>query len=132
MQTRLSAKFEVTSWDETPFDDEDPSRPKVTRALVTKEYSGDIEGSSTTQWLMAYAEDGSATFVGLERITARFAAEEGTLVLQHVGSYEDGAAKAQLSVLEGANSGDLKAAKGSGEFLADPGGSVTLTLTSPG
>jgi hypothetical protein len=132
MQTQLSAKFEVTSWDETPFDDEDPSRPKVTRAVVAKEYSGDIEGTSTTQWLMAYGKDGSATFVGLERITARFPAGEGTLVLQHVGSYEDGAAKAQLTVVEGANSGDLEAAKGAGAFFADPGGSVTLTLTSPG
>jgi hypothetical protein len=132
MQTNVSAKFEVTSWDETPFDDEDASLPKLTRASVTKEYSGDIEGGSTTQWLMAYAEDGSATFVGLERITARFPVGEGTLVLQHTGSYENGAAKATLSVVEGANSGDVQSVTGAGEFVADPSGSVTLKLTSPG
>jgi hypothetical protein len=124
--------FEVKSWDETPFDEEDPSLPKVTRTVVAKEYSGDIEGRSTTEWLMAYAEDGSATFVGLERITARFAGEEGTLILQHIGSYGNGAARATLAVIEGANSGELKSAKGAGEFLADPSGSLTLELTYPG
>jgi hypothetical protein len=132
MQGELSAKFEVTSWDETPFDDEDSDVPKLTRALVTKKYSGDIEGVSTTQWLMAYAEGGSATFVGLERITAQFGEGEGTLVLRHNGSYENGAAKATLTVVQGASSGDVKAVKGAGAFLADPSGSVTLNLTSPG
>src|SRR5271166_4812824 len=97
--------------------------------MVTKEYRGDIEGTSTTEWLMAYAEDGSATFVGLERITGSVGGETGTVVLQHVGSYEDGAARGALDVIEGASSGALRAARGEGRFLADPLGSVTLNLT---
>jgi Protein of unknown function (DUF3224) len=128
MRTQLSAKFDVKSWDETPFEDRDPSLPKMTRALVTKEYSGDIEGGSTTQWLMAYAEDGSAQFVGLERITGRFSGAEGSLVLQHVGSYAAGTARATLTVIEGANSGELETATGAGGFIADPSGSVTLEI----
>jgi len=128
MQTRLSAKFDVKSWDETPFEDKDPGLSKMTRALVMKEYSGDIEGSSTTQWLMAYVEDGSARFVGLERITGRFSGEDGSLVLEHVGSYKEGTARATLTVIEGANSGELETATGAGEFVADPSGSVTLEL----
>jgi Protein of unknown function (DUF3224) len=131
MRTQLSAKFEVKSWDETPFDGEQADLPKLTQALVTKEYSGDIEGTSTTQWLMAYAGDGSATFVGLERITGKIAGGEGTLVLRHVGSYADGAANAELAVVEGANSGGVESATGEGDFLADPSGSVSLNLTYP-
>jgi hypothetical protein len=127
MQAHLSATFEVKGWEESPFD-ELVDLPKLTRALVTKTYSGEIEGSSTTEWLMAYSENGSATFVGLERITGQVGERDGTLVLQHVGSYADGAAKAKLVVIEGANSGSLKSATGDGNFLADPSGSVTLDL----
>jgi hypothetical protein len=129
MAFRVSAKFEVTSWEESPFDDQ-ANLPKLTRALVAGDYSGDIDGSSTTEWLMAYAEDGSASFVGLERIRGRINGKAGTLVVEHVGSYEDGAARARLTVVEGAGSGDLTSVSGDGEFLADPSGSVTLSLTS--
>jgi hypothetical protein len=128
MQTHVSATFEVTGWDETPFDGGE-DLPKVTRAVVTKQYGGDIDGTSTTQWLMAYAEDGSATFVGLERISGAVGGVEGTLVVQHVGSYQDGAAKGTLDVVDGTGSGGLRTAAGSGEFVADPSGSVTLSLT---
>ena len=129
MAFRVSAKFEVTSWEESPFDDQ-ANLPKLTRALVAGDYSGDIDGSSTTEWLMAYAEDGSASFVGLERIRGRINGKAGTLVVEHVGSYEDGVARARLTVVEGAGSGDLTSVSGDGEFLADPSGSVTLSLTS--
>jgi Protein of unknown function (DUF3224) len=124
---QLSATFEVKSWDETPVDDQ-VNLPKLTRAVVAKVYSGDIDGSSTTEWLMAYAEDGSASFVGLERITGQFGGKTGTLVLRHLGSYADGAAKAALAVVEGANSGDLTSVTGDGDFLANPNGSVSLRL----
>jgi hypothetical protein len=43
-----------------------------------------------------------------------------------------GALCGPLAVIEGANSGELKSAKGAGEFLADPSGSLTLELTYPG
>lgn len=66
MEAHLEAKLDVEKWDESPFDDRN-GVPKLTRAVVIRRYSGDIAGSSTTEWLMAHAEDGSAKFVGLER-----------------------------------------------------------------
>ena len=45
------------------------SATKLTEALVSKRYEGDIKGTSTTKWLMAYAPDKSALFVGIEHIT---------------------------------------------------------------
>jgi hypothetical protein len=128
MQAHAAATFEVKSWDESPIDDES-ELAKVTRAEVTKAYAGDMAGSSTTVWLMAYAEDGSATFVGLERFTGRIGDRDGSLVLQHLGSYADGEAKARLAVVRGSNSGALESARGDGDFLANPNGSVTLDLT---
>ncbi len=128
MKVQVSAKFQIEDWNESLFDDRNDA-PKVTRALVTKQYAGDIEGTSTTEWLMAYGEDGSAGFVGLERISGSVNGRVGSLVLRHVGSYEGGAAKGSLEVLTGAGSGELQGASGNGEFLADPSGSVTLNLT---
>lgn len=131
MQAHLSATFEVEGWEESAFDDQ-AGLPRVTQALVTKSYSGDIRGRSITRWLMAYAEDGSATFIGLERITGQFGGESGSLVLQHVGSYAEGSAKAGLVVIEGSGSGVLESVSGTGDFLANPSGSVHLNLSGPG
>jgi Protein of unknown function (DUF3224) len=125
MSQRVQAQFEVTSWEEQPFDEREGAA-KLTEAQVAKTYSGDIEGTSATRWLMAYAPDESAAFVGVERITGTVAGKNGTLVLQHVGKFEDGAAKATLTVLSGTD--ELADASGSGDFLADPAGSVTLGL----
>jgi hypothetical protein len=129
MGTAIEATFAVTSWDEGAFDDGSDDRPKLTRATVTKTYSGAIEGTSTTQWLMAYADDGSAAFVGLERIVGTVDGRDGSMVLQHLGTFSDGAAKGSLDVIPGAGTAALAPARGDGTFLADPAGSVTLDLT---
>jgi hypothetical protein len=77
---------------------------------------------------MAYAEDGSATFVGIERVTGTIAGRNGSVVLQHVGSFEGGAARARLTVVRGSGTAGLASASGGGDFLADPKGSVSLDL----
>ena len=70
--------------------------------------------------------DKSAEFVGLERIKGTIDGRRGSLVLQHVGTFEDGAAKATLTVISGTD--ELKGATGTGEFVADPAGRITLTI----
>lgn len=128
MDKKLSATFEVTNWDENPFD-EGPALGKLTCAKVTRKYSGDVTGDSNTEWLMAYSPDGSATFVGLERIRGTVGDREGTVVLQHTGRYADGAAKGKLEVVPDSGTGQLSGVAGNGEFLADPNGKVTLQLS---
>jgi hypothetical protein len=125
MTHQVKAEFQVTSWEETPFD-EGTGVAKLTEALVSREYSGDIEASSTTKWLMAYAPDQSASFIGLERIKGTIAGKHGSLVLQHVGTFANGSADASLTVVSGTN--ELKSVSGGGEFKADPAGKVTLRL----
>jgi Protein of unknown function (DUF3224) len=125
--SQINAKFEVTDWKEEQFDERGDA-PKVTAASVKKSYSGDIEGDSVTEWLMSYADDGSATFVGLERINGTIDGRNGTLVLQHVGTFKDGAAIAALTAVAGGGSGKLSGATGGGDFRADPSGQVHLDL----
>jgi hypothetical protein len=125
MTSRITASFEIKGWDEQPFD-EAVGVAKLTKASVVKEYAGDIEGHSATEWLMAYHPDKSADFVGLERIKGTIGGRRGSLVLQHVGRFADGAAKATLTVVSGTD--ELKEATGSGELVADPGGRISLTV----
>ena len=89
MTVQIKAEFQITSWDETPFD-EGTGIAKLTEALVSKEYSGEIDATSTTKWLMAYAPDQTAQFIGLERIKGTIGGKHGSLVLQHVGTFETG------------------------------------------
>jgi hypothetical protein len=127
MAGSVEARFEVTSWDEQPFDG-GTDGAKLTEALVSKKYSGDIDGTSTTKWLMAYAPDSTAAFLGIERIAGTVDGRTGTLVLQHVGRFADGVASAELTVVSG--TGELEAVSGRGDFTADPSGSVSLDLTT--
>ena len=99
---------------------------KLTEALVGRKYSGDIDGTSTTKWLMAYAPDKTATYVGIERIKGTIGGKRGSLVLMHDGAFEGGAATATLRVVSGTD--ELAGASGSGKFRADPAGSLTLDL----
>ena len=89
MSFHAKAKFKVKSWDEKPYDEIEDG-PKLTRATVAKSYSGDIEGDGTVEYLMIHREDGSASFVGLERVVGAIGDRQGSFVLQHSGSFEGG------------------------------------------
>jgi hypothetical protein len=72
MKTSANARFSIKKWDEKPYS-EGEDRPRLTRAVVIKAYTGDIEGEGRVEYLMMYRGDGSASFVGLERIDGRIA-----------------------------------------------------------
>jgi hypothetical protein len=125
MSRHIEARFEIASWDETPFEDGDDAT-KLTEGLVAKRYEGDIKGTSTTKWLLAYAPDKSAQFVGVEHITGRIGGKQGGMVLIHDGEYRGGVAAAELRVASGTEG--LASVAGTGKFRADPAGSMTLDL----
>jgi hypothetical protein len=125
MSRHIEATFEIADWDETPFEAGDEST-KLTEALVKKHYDGDIKGTSTTKWLLAYAPDKSALFVGIEHIDGTIGGMAGSLVLLHDGAYRDGVASAQVRIAGGTQA--LANAGGTGEFRADPAGALTLDL----
>ncbi len=75
---------------------------------------------------MAYEPDRTAAFLGLERIKGTIAGKQGSLVLQHVGTFANGPADGTLTVVSGTD--ELAAVSGNGDFKADPAGSVRLRL----
>ena len=120
----MDATFEISNWDETTVTEWDGG--KLTRASVTKTYDGDLEGEATLEYLMAYHPDGTAAFVGIESIAASAGDREGTLVLRQVGTFADGAAKADVTVVGG--TGGFEACSGEGALVADPAGRLSLEL----
>ena len=121
----LEATFEIAGWDEKPFEEWEGG--KLTRASVSTKYAGGIEGGSVLEYVMSYGPDGSVHYVAIERVNGTAGGRKGGLVLRHIGTFDDGAAKSELTVVGG--SGDFEGATGAGSMVADPGGRVSLELS---
>jgi Protein of unknown function (DUF3224) len=113
MKKTANAGFSIKSWDEKPYS-EGKDLPKMTRASVDKTFTGDIDGEGHVEYVMMYRSDGTAAFVGLERITGRIAGRNGSFVLQRTGVFEDGQAKESYSVVTGSGTGELRGLRGEG------------------
>lgn len=127
MKKVATARFAIKSWDEKPYS-EGPDMPKLTRASVTKSYTGDIEGEGQVEYLMMYRSDGSASFVGLERVVGRIAGKTGAFVLQRTGVFESGQAKESYSVIPGSTTGELRGLQGDGLSAVGHGTEHPFTL----
>src|SRR5207302_10921542 len=108
-----NCRFSIKSWGEKPCS-EGQDLPKLTRAAVTKTFTGDIAGEGHVEYLMMYRSDGSATFVGLERVIGHVAGKAGSFVLQRTGVFENGLAKESYSVIPGSGTGALQGLRGDG------------------
>ncbi|HYK91628.1 MAG TPA: DUF3224 domain-containing protein [Acidobacteriota bacterium] len=128
MKKSVNARFVIKGWDEKPYS-EGQDMPRLTRASVIKTYTGEIEGEGQVEYLMMYRPDGSATFVGLERVVGRIGAKTGTFVLQRTGVFEDGQAKESYSVIPGSATGDLHGLLGDGSSALGHGTEYPFTLT---
>lgn len=113
MQKTANARFAIKSWDEKPYS-EGQDLPKLTRATVMKSFTGDIDGEGHVEYLMMYRSDGSAAFVGQERVVGRIGDKTGTFILQRIGVFENGQAKESYSVIPGSATGELQGLQGDG------------------
>jgi hypothetical protein len=127
MKKSANARFAIKSWDEQPYG-EGQDQPKLTQASVTKTYTGDVEGEGQVEYLMMYRSDGSATFVGLERVIGRIAGKAGSFVLQRTGVFEGGLAKESYSVIPGSATGELRGLLGDGTSAVGHGMEHPFTL----
>src|SRR4029077_14056790 len=127
MKNVANSRFTIKSWDEKPYS-EGQDLPKMTRATVTKTFTGDIAGEGHVEYLMMYRGDGSATFVGLERVVWRVAGKAGSFVLQRTGTFQDVVAKEPYSVIPGSVTGELLRLRGEGTSAVGHGSEHPLTL----
>ena len=115
MTEHAAATFTLKSWDEKPYD-ETEGLPKLSRVSASKSYEGDITGEGRVEYLMMYRADGTATFIGLERVIGSVGGCSGSFVFQHSGTFENGIAKVDLSVVSGSGTEGLEGLRGEGEF----------------
>jgi len=120
MKKSANARFAIKAWDEKPYG-EGQDLPSLTRASVMKTFTGDIEGEGQVEYLMMYRGDGSATFVGLERVVGRIGGKRGTFVLQRIGVFENGQAKESYAVIPDSATGELQGLRGDGSTAVGHG-----------
>ncbi|MGZ5297935.1 MAG: DUF3224 domain-containing protein [Actinomycetota bacterium] len=122
-----TAEFAVGSWNEETFL-ELGGEAKLTRASVTGSLSGDIAGTSETEWLMCYGPDGTARYVGLQRVDGTLDGKDGSFVVESNGNFDGGEANGTWSVVAGSGTGGLTGLSGEGTFSAPLGEKATITL----
>ena len=127
MSTHAQAQFKVQSWDENTYQELDGDA-KLTRASVGQEFTGDLEGGGSVEWLMCYREDKTADFVGLQRFVGRIGSRSGSFVMQTRGSFDGTEAKGRLDVVAGSGTEDLSAITGTGAFTAPLGSTASVEL----
>jgi hypothetical protein len=132
MTKRAVAHFDVTSWNEAPYDGEDGG-VRLSRADVTKTFRGDLEGESTALLLMCQADpkdlDAGGGFVASEKVIGQLDGRDGSFVMQHGGIA--GASQERRTfghVVPGTGTDDLAGLSGTVELSIDADGRHTLTL----
>jgi hypothetical protein len=127
-RTHATGSIEVTAWVPQPYDELEEAATLV-GIEVTELFHGDIEGEGRARMLQVLRPDGSATFVGHERVTAALAGRSGTFVFQDVGTLSPmGDVDGSWCVVPGSGTGELSGLRGEGSFTAAVGESAAITL----
>ena len=119
----LEGMLRVMHWEETPYDSA-PGQPAFTRAHVTHELTGAIEGEASICYLMVYRPDRTANFVGLATVTGTIDGEDGSFVMQDVGSVQNGVKRGRWTILPGLGSGAMRDFSGDGFFAENSEGAT--------
>lgn len=127
-QIELTASFEITGWDETPFEPREGGAAMAS-ATVRKQFSGRLEATSVAQLLTAGGEDGRG-YVASERVEGTLDGRRGSFVLQHGGVGDATEQHAFGHVVPGTGTGELAGLRGSAAYAHDEDGArVTLAVT---
>lgn len=108
---QLKGTFQITNWQEsvsTSFE----QGAKLSKALVSQTYSGDITGSSEVQYQLSYESTGEASFNGFEFITGSIGDTPCQFTLKHDGTFEKGVAKSQFVIISSSTHAELLGLKG--------------------
>lgn len=119
--------FEVTAWNEETYQELEDGA-KLTRARVSQTFTGDIDGRGQVEWLMCYGKDGSARFVGLQRIEGSLHGRTGSFVIESIGGFDGDQATGSWDVIAGSGTEALTGLAGKGRFRAPLGPNGTYEL----
>ena len=126
-RTRADAVITVHKYEPSAYD-EPAEGPVLTRIHVEESFSGDITGDGVVEFLQAARANGSASFVGIERVTGAVAGRNGTFLLQDAGTVQDNIVSGDWFVIPGSGTGQLAGLRGTGGFRANLGESALVHL----
>jgi hypothetical protein len=126
-RTRAQAVITVQTYEPSAYD-EPADGPALTRIHVQESFSGDITGTGVVEFLQAAQADGSASFVGIERVTGELAGRSGTFLLQDAGTVQDNIVSGDWFVIPGSGTGELTGLRGEGGFRANLGEGAQVRL----
>ena len=95
---------------------------------MSETFTGDIDGESTVRALQVLRDDGSASFVSMQRFRGKLGGRQGTFVLQGSEIVENGKITATWFVVPGSGTDDLSGLRGEGGFEGQFGKGSTATL----
>lgn len=124
---RANAKITVSKYEPVSYE-EPPAGPVLSRIHVEESFSGDIEADGVVEFLQAAQPDGTASFVGIERVTGAIAGRSGTFLLQDSGTVAAGIVSGDWFVVPGSGTGELAGLRGTGGFRANLGEGAEVTL----
>lgn len=125
--TRANATITVSTYEPVPYEQPDEG-PTLSRIHVTETFVGDIQGDGVVEFLQAAQPDGTASFVGIERVTGTIAGRSGSFLLQDAGTVKAGVVSGEWFVVPGSGTGALTGLRGTGGFRADLGSGAEVTL----
>ncbi|WBB80885.1 DUF3224 domain-containing protein [Micromonospora sp. WMMD882] len=106
MSVRAVGAVDLIWEEQPPYDDRAGGR--LARAVVTKEFQGDLQASSVGHLLTAEAtRPGSGGYVGFERVVGTLHGRLGSFVLQHCGVMDRGSGALTIRVVPDTGTGDL-------------------------
>jgi Protein of unknown function (DUF3224) len=124
---RATAIITVHKYEPSAYD-ESAAGPALTRIHVEESFSGDITGDGVVEFLQAAQADGSASFVGIERVTARLGGRWGTFLLQDAGTVTGNIVSGDWFVIPRSGTGELAGLRGEGGFRANLGEGAQVHL----
>jgi hypothetical protein len=127
MNNTAKGIFEISAWDEKTVVELGPGS-KLSDARVTQKFSGDLNGDGSVTWLMCYASEKYARFVGMQRVVGAIGDRTGSFVMETVGEFDGTLAKGDWSIVPGSGTGALAGIAGEGSFEAPHGPKATYSI----
>ncbi len=121
-----SAPFTNHRYDEEPYGEAEGI--ELSQVHISRTFTGDLEGESTAELLIAKSEGGGG-YVGHDRISGALGGKPGGFVFQHTGLMGSEGVTNTGTIVPGSGIGELEGITGEGTMLADDQGNHTLTLS---
>ncbi len=118
---KITGTFEV-NLSPLDFNHDSANDIKLSRLNIDKTFNGDLSASSKGEMISAVTTvKGSAGYVALEQVTGQLLGKEGSFVLMHYGTMDQGKQKLILEVVPDSGTGELEGLKGQMQIIIKDG-----------